>query len=150
MSSGWTWRTNGDTLCLVDIKSALLRHVKPSKGCWNWSGLLGRDGYPLLRVGKRRLVASRLSYAVHNGPIPEGLVIDHLCRNRGCINPTHLEAVTQSENLQRGLRGVLKSQCANGHPYTKVYRSPTTGKRMCRICTAQASRRYQERKRSNA
>ena len=147
MDSGWTWRANDGTLCSVDIKGAILARSEPTlAGCWHWKGILGRDGYPLLRIGQRRLVASRLSYLAYTGPIPEGLVIDHLCRNRSCVNPEHLESVTQSENHRRGLRGVLKQECVRGHPYTNVYRSPSTGKRMCRTCVVEASKRYRERK----
>lgn len=70
-------------------------------GCWEWHKIAA-DGYGrLYRDGKTRL-AHRESYELHRGPIPTGLHIDHLCRNKGCVNPDHLEAVTLVENVMRG------------------------------------------------
>lgn len=81
-----------------------------------------------------------MSHELHKGPIPEGLVIDHLCRNRGCVNPDHLEAVTQRENILRGeglaAANARKTHCPKGHPYSgeNLYVVPSSGRRQCRIC----------------
>jgi hypothetical protein len=72
---------------------------KPTDGCWEWTGNRTGDGYG--RLAGRQGLAHRLSYEYHLGPIPDGLEIDHLCRNRGCGNPAHMEAVTHRVNCQR-------------------------------------------------
>lgn len=83
---------------------------KPQE-CWLWNGAHIHQGYSEVSVGprgkRRQIMAHRLMYEVFREPIPEGLQIDHLCRNRGCINPWHLETVTVRENLRRGMRTKL-------------------------------------------
>lgn len=80
--------------------------------CWNWIGSLNEDSYPIAKIlinGKRKDTRlSRYFYEKYKGKIPEGLQIDHLCRNIKCVNPDHLEAVTQTENIRRGLSTKLK------------------------------------------
>lgn len=73
--------------------------------CWVWTPPLRPDGYGQFWVASkgRAIVAHRWSYEHHVGPIPEGLTLDHLCRNRSCVNPTHLEPVTRGENVRRGM-----------------------------------------------
>lgn len=73
-------------------------------GCWNWQRSLGTGGYGVSCLNSKRIYAHRLSYRAFKGEIPKGLCIDHLCRNRKCVNPDHLEAVTQKVNINRGVR----------------------------------------------
>lgn len=77
-------------------------------------------------------LAHRVAFELHNGPIPEGLEIDHLCGNRSCVNVAHLEAVTHAENMRRAFQ--RRTHCKHGHEYTDADRNPTTGNHMCMTC----------------
>ena len=85
--------------------------------CWQWTGARALNGYGHLGMGSRTVYAHRLAYDTLIGPIPDGLELDHLCRNRGCVNPSHIEPVTRAINLQRsplvGRNGERKGE-ANG------------------------------------
>jgi hypothetical protein len=105
------------------------------RGCWEWTALIHTAGYGNFRPHNQGplLYAHRYAYELARGPIPAGLTIDHLCRNRACVNPAHLEPVTNRENIQRA--AALKTHCPQGHPYdeTNTYRHKGHG-RECRTC----------------
>lgn len=118
-------------------------------GCWLWLGSLNKYGYGQFLFNNKTLKAHRFSYEYHIGPIPDGLVIDHLCRVPECVNPNHLEAVTQQENVQRGIGNPNKNKthCKNGHEFTdeNTY-VDKNGSRYCRECKREWSKKYREKK----
>lgn len=112
-------------------------YVVAEGGCWEWVGGKNDKGYASVRIDGEHRYGHRVMYELHKGPIPKGTVIDHLCRNPGCGNPAHLEAVVQKENIRRGKKGVLCTHCKHGHEYTpeNTYLTPGTGSKRCRTCT---------------
>ena len=79
--------------------------VNKTDTCWLWTSAKNIDGYGIFRINGKNILSHRLSYELYIGKIPEGLQIDHLCRVRDCVNPDHLDPVTQAENIRRGLSG---------------------------------------------
>jgi hypothetical protein len=120
---------------------------RPYEECWYWAGTIMADGYGHFCWQGKKILAHRMMYELVNGPIPAGVVVDHLCRNRGCVCPFHLEAVTNKENALRGISftaiNAKKTHCPRGHPYDDVRRW-----RWCRRCTRRAGLLYYYRHRS--
>lgn len=75
-------------------------HVDKTATCWNWTRARNASGYAFFKLGRKMVLGHRFAWTVSSGPIPDGLVIDHTCRNRVCVNPTHLQAVSQRENTE--------------------------------------------------
>lgn len=117
-------------------------------GCIVWIGGMHRNGYGQFMPTKgttdnKKLLPHRWSYEYHVGPIPVGLVIDHLCRNRACVNAEHLEPVTAGENVRRG--NAVKTHCPQGHPYSGDNLYPG-GRKRCRTCIRKRDRARAETK----
>lgn len=123
---------------------------KISKGngeCWIWVGAKDRFGYGNFTVGRVTMKAHRFSYQHFRGTIPAHLTCDHLCRQRSCVNPAHIELVSMRENLLRGdtfqARNARKTHCPKGHPFSdeNTYHRPDGG-RGCRKCMRESTNKW--------
>lgn len=123
--------------------------VQPND-CWLWTGALTRKGYGAIGEGGKRgrtLQVHVVAYQLLVGPVPKGLELDHLCRVRNCVKPSHLEPVTHAENLRRRHHSTRKSlnECPRGHPFTmdNTYVRPD-GTRRCRACKRAAQAAWKQ------
>lgn len=117
-------------------------------GCWRWGGALDPNGYGRISNRNGTQLVHRVVYQALVGPIPDGFVLDHLCRNPTCVNPDHMDVVTMRENVDRG-RSKAKSHCKWGHEYTPANTLIRKDKRVCRECNRQWQNRYQMDKRAH-
>ena len=147
-----TWSVASlDETGLKSLERRLWVKIQPAEAmsCWQWTGVQDGDGYGKIRAGGEHRRAHRITYELLRAEIPAGLQLDHLCRNRACVNPWHLEPVTLVVNVRRGNTGKVKTPrqavttCKRGHEFTpeniawgwsiapngKRYRT-----RRCRIC----------------
>jgi hypothetical protein len=137
-------------LSIDRLKDLSEKFVIKADGCWEWQGNTNSSGYGRLGINNKVYQAHRVMYTQINGQIPTGQVIDHLCRKRDCINPSHLEPVSIGENVKRGNPGSnhvnnaqrAKTHCPKGHKYTvkNIYWQRDTKclsgySRKCKICT---------------
>lgn len=136
----------------MSVIERLKNKIIKKKGCWLWIGYITNNGYGMIHYKRKTDYSHRVSYQIFKGKIPENKELDHLCRNRSCINPKHLEPVIRSENALRGLGpkklGLLnssKKKCQNGHFFNKkntYYRK--SGGRACRPCVAKSQQKYRQ------
>ena len=122
----------------IPLEERFWSKVLKTDGCWIWQGGLDYDGYGQIKnVGTDR--AARVSWRIANGAIPKGLVVDHICRVRSCVNPSHLRLLTNTQNILCGegvtARNARKTHCPRGHALEgdNLYRYPD-GRRSCQTC----------------
>ena len=128
-------------------------------GCWEWRGKLNADGYGYILVGSRSdqsrkyVFAHRFAFERFRGSIPAGEEIDHLCKHRSCVNPTHLQSLSHLENVRRSGAAEAhrqqmraRTQCRNGHDYNQSNVYLYRGKRYCRACRKKSELKRQRRR----
>jgi hypothetical protein len=126
---------------------------EPNSGCWLWTGTMLWTGYGQVMINKKGKLAHRVAYELFVGAIPQGLTIDHLCRTRICVNPEHLQAVSQRVNTLRGIGpsavNARKTHCPRGHELSSdnLYVNPQ-GKRTCKMCNRISARDFGRRQRA--
>jgi len=117
----------------------VLSKVAYADDCWMWQGAKNASGYAIATVNRQAVYVHRLTFWIVKGPVPNGWVVDHLCRTPSCVNPLHLEAVLTAENTRRGTGNSRKTHCPAGHPYDASNTSvhvDTRGyqRRNCKAC----------------
>jgi len=141
---------------VTDLERFMEKVEKTPGVCWQWMGYRNQDGYGHFNDhsgegGTYKTVrAHRFAYQCFVGPIPDELTLDHLCRNPGCVNPAHLEPVTNKENILRGeglsAKNARKTHCLHGHEYDDENTGTWGGGRHCRACERERHRAFRRRK----
>ena len=146
----WTVRWERSRRGVVTLEERFWGKVEKTNSCWYWLAALTRSGYGTFAYQGRPIGAHRLAYQLSVGPIPDGLHLDHLCKQTDCVNPAHLEPVTPRENSGR-TEFARRTHCPQGPPYDEAntYRSPNRPtNRQCRICMRERAKQF-DKKRDN-
>lgn len=145
------FKTTGSTDAPGGKLYHLSRYRVTDGGCWQWTGPMFWNGYGHISAASfGTTLAHRAFYEAHRGPIPER-DLDHLCRNRACVNPDHLEPVSHAANVQRGVYARMGHECGRGHDQTAAdarWTEPSTGRTYCRECKALREKRRREQRKA--
>lgn len=131
------------------VARMLANYVDQTADCWVWKGSIAKNGYGKTAILKKTLLAHRVFYEYFKGPIAAGLQIDHLCRNKRCVNPAHLDAVPPAVNNARSTSpcalNAMKLFCKHGHALSgkNLYKTPD-GRRQCVTCQGQRDKKNKE------
>ena len=135
------------------LEERFWRKVKKTETCWLWGGSVNKvTGYGQIQINGRPELVHIISYRLTGKIIPEGMELDHLCRNRTCVNPIHLEPVMHRDNVLRGNNACATNakvtHCPQGHPYDlfNTYHRPDGG-RDCKVCGLERTRNYNTHRR---
>ena len=133
------------------VDRLMYRTALMDNGCWLWLGATNAKGYGHIRSVENGPLISvhRVAYELANGAVPEGLEVDHLCFERACLNPDHLEAISHTDNVRRGRHNQNhgKAECINGHAFDDANTSiDSLGKRVCKTCARDRMRAHRARK----
>lgn len=126
--------------------------INKTEYCWIWTASKTDQNYGVIWLNGKYVRSHRVSYMIYKGDLDPSLVIDHLCKNTLCVNPQHLDQVTQAENIKRGVAGKVnnaqrnKTHCPSGHQYSSVTKN---GYRQCRVCRTRQQKEYRRRKLDN-
>lgn len=142
----------------MDLQARFWSKVNKTAGCWTWLGARNNADYGLFRYDGKCQLAHRVSFILAGNTVPDDLELDHLCRNRACVNPAHLEAVTRRVNILRSACPIALNAaanvCPNGHPYTAdnlLVNGRHGGRyRQCRECAAARRQRDSAKRRRKA
>jgi hypothetical protein len=145
-----TKRKENPTYGREPVLDRLAANMEVEGECWVWTRYRNaRGGYGRISVGGRLATTHRSAYELLVGPIPEGMTLDHLCRNTACFNPDHLEIVTVAENIRRGTQGWnmrIRTHCPRGHEYTpETTWIGNKNDRHCRACAREKARERRAR-----
>lgn len=142
---------------LESMEARFWSRVAKTETCWIWQGAVGTRGYGFLaglyKGQYKTFLVHRYAYILHVGSIADDLTIDHLCRNRRCVNPAHLEVVSRWENVRRGEtitgNNSRKTHCKHGHAFDEANTYvASSGGRHCKLCLARRDRERKARKRA--
>lgn len=126
------------------------RFVRKTETCWLWLGSKDQKGYGYFGLAGKNKKAHRIAWLITHGEIPDGLVIDHLCRVPSCVNPAHIEPVTNRENVLRGISPLANfaklTHCKYGHPLTGDNVTPRGYGRRCKTCRRRSNSEWQKRR----
>lgn len=122
----------------------LERYTVLDNECWQWNGYIDKGGYGIAWLDSKNQYAHRIFYSHYNGEIDSKLTIDHLCRNRSCVNPTHLEQVSLSVNAKRAIEFNGSEYCKSGHIKDKVKTLRGYSFKFCSVCKNEYERNYRK------